>query len=632
MSAWRKFWSERKASNDRDIPFNTPRPLTYTESVIEGYHAIVDDLRNKFKKLPEQSDAVPSSPGRSLYPTQGAAGSMTPSPYGPSHPRQRFSNGTWILSYSDSVSARYHAIADNLKRRCSTLQKQHGQPRASYLALPPGGRSECSTQATTRSTATSCTASFSPRSRGHARSYRSVAAESSSAGQQRASRSRHSNGRDRTTCTRTNSDDWRDLSAVDIRNIVNAYDSQPSLAESTMLLNDAYSQRSDDARALDIEADVREHLEMCETIEEQAVLLLQDQTIDARVFQERLDSLQETRQLLLLHVFDLIAGGDERGDSAQTRRWVSESLERLHAAQIYPTQSNREQPSTPQEIETEHQASLDRLYDIRLEQDQQAARQGLESEDEMRECAACTENKHQTDFPIECPTVRCEHLPNTCLECMKTWMRNELDAKGCDGLKCPECPQTLDYHEVKAMASKETFEAYDRLAMRKALGELDEFAWCLNARCGNGQLNEDKNHYMICESCGYRQCLTHKVAWHDGESCEQYDYRISGRQAEDDERHTREREDRKRYDEMRDEQKAAKRRAEEEKKTESMIGTVSKQCPGGCGWRIQRNEGCDHMTCKKCRHEFCWYVGKSISTSTTCADDFHVRECLSTLR
>jgi hypothetical protein len=154
-------------------------------------------------------------------------------------------------------------------------------------------------------------------------------------------------------------------------------------------------------------------------------------------------------------------------------------------------------------------------------------------------------------------------------------MASEFDTKGCDGLKCPECPATLDYVEVQESASAETFVAFDKLATRNALGSLEEFAWCLKAGCGSGQINVNNMDFMDCVSCGYKQCLKHKVLWHKGETCDQYEYRVSGQQARD-----------------------------EEKKTEEMLDSMSKKCPNkGCGWRIQKISGCEHMTCKRCKHE-----------------------------
>jgi hypothetical protein len=226
----------------------------------------------------------------------------------------------------------------------------------------------------------------------------------------------------------------------------------------------------------------------------------------------------------------------------------------------------------------------------RREAEEEAARLAAEAEAEAariaaerarwRECAVCGDEKDPLDFPTSTATEKCEHEPHTCSECMHLWMASEFDTKGCDGINCPECPQTLSYAQVQVCASAETFDKYDKMATRNALGSLDEFSWCLGTGCGSGQLNIDNNCFMHCVSCGYKQCLQHKVPWHTGETCEQYEYRESGQKAKD-----------------------------EEKKTEAMLDGISKKCPGKtCGWRIQKTDGCDHMTCKRCRHEFCWYV------------------------
>jgi len=234
------------------------------------------------------------------------------------------------------------------------------------------------------------------------------------------------------------------------------------------------------------------------------------------------------------------------------------------------------------EIAESHQLYLDHIKALEV-QEQLIREYGeelwLEAEHaRVRDCVVCGDSKEPLEFPAKAPTSSCFHPPKTCSECLQSWMASEFDSKGCDGIKCPECSEVLDYGDVQRAASVQTFEAYDKMSTRNALSNLPEFAWCLAVGCNSGQLNIQNNNYMDCASCGYRQCLVHKVPWHSDETCDQYDYRISGHQARD-----------------------------EEAKTEAMIDSVSKKCPGAnCGWRIQKTDGCDHMTCRKCRHQFCW--------------------------
>ena len=217
----------------------------------------------------------------------------------------------------------------------------------------------------------------------------------------------------------------------------------------------------------------------------------------------------------------------------------------------------------------------------------------------LRDCAVCGDSKEPLEFPAKAPTSRCEHPATTCDDCLQTWMASEFETKGCDGIKCPECPQTLEYNDVQAAASAETFEAYDKLATRLALGNLEEFGWCLQSGCNSGQFNVESGNYMDCVNCHYKQCLKHKVPWHTSETCDQYDYRTSGQKARD-----------------------------EESKTQAMLDSISKKCPGlGCNWRIQKIDGCDHMTCKRCKHEFCWQCMASQNEIRRLGNTAHVATC-----
>ncbi|QRV72381.1 Serine/arginine repetitive matrix protein [Ceratobasidium sp. AG-Ba] len=52
------------------------------------------------------------------------------------------------------------------------------------------------------------------------------------------------------------------------------------------------------------------------------------------------------------------------------------------------------------------------------------------------------------------------------------------------------------------------------------------------------------------------------------------------------------------------------KRAQEDRASQDLINRVAKTCPNkNCGRKIEKAEGCDHMTCRRpagCGHEFCW--------------------------
>ncbi|KAL4925104.1 E3 ubiquitin-protein ligase [Aspergillus undulatus] len=58
-----------------------------------------------------------------------------------------------------------------------------------------------------------------------------------------------------------------------------------------------------------------------------------------------------------------------------------------------------------------------------------------------------------------------------------------------------------------------------------------------------------------------------------------------------------------------------KKRMREVELSMKMVEETTKKCPG-CQWPIEKNEGCDHMTCIKCRQEFCWICLKDWNSHT----------------
>ncbi|KAF8603499.1 hypothetical protein BDV93DRAFT_473140 [Ceratobasidium sp. AG-I] len=110
------------------------------------------------------------------------------------------------------------------------------------------------------------------------------------------------------------------------------------------------------------------------------------------------------------------------------------------------------------------------------------------------------------------------------------------------------------------------------------------FVWCKSATCEWGQLHESgaAAPIVICQVCDTRSCFTHDVPWHAEKTCAQYDAEQAGRA----------------------------RQAQDNLASEAYIQQHAKACPNAaCGRNIEKNDGCDHMTCRRpagCGHEFCW--------------------------
>ncbi|OCK78663.1 hypothetical protein K432DRAFT_255370, partial [Lepidopterella palustris CBS 459.81] len=221
-----------------------------------------------------------------------------------------------------------------------------------------------------------------------------------------------------------------------------------------------------------------------------------------------------------------------------------------------------------------------------------------------RTCAVCNDSKPLDDFPLQ-PTARCAHQPNTCHICLQTWISSSLESKGFDRITCSECDGKLEYDDILNLASPETFHRYDALLTRALLSTFPAFRWCRNAACSSGQLHTGSataNSIFRCSACGHSYCINHgaESPSHPEESCAQYEDRAH-RTLEN---------------------------IEAEMESEKLIKEVAKRCPGPkCGWWIEKNDGCDHMTCSRCRWEFCWACMAPYDPIRRMGNHMHREDC-----
>jgi len=102
--------------------------------------------------------------------------------------------------------------------------------------------------------------------------------------------------------------------------------------------------------------------------------------------------------------------------------------------------------------------------------------------------------------------------------------------------------------------------------------------------CGNGQIHEGGTDQPIvkCISCGHKTCFQHKVSWHTGLTCEEWD--LTTRRDQQNLTAGIVSPQSSRADQVKE------RRAEELRASEEEIKKISKPCPN-CARNIEKNGG-----------------------------------------
>ena len=153
---------------------------------------------------------------------------------------------------------------------------------------------------------------------------------------------------------------------------------------------------------------------------------------------------------------------------------------------------------------------------------------------QSRTCLICYEDKNLNEFDGHI-TSDCEHkIRSSCNSCLFRHIQEVCQITFTDDIFCPEvnCTAKLNYNTVKAIFSSngnnKLVERYDRYVFCRQLEQMDNFIWCSNVSCNNGQINEggEENNIVTCSSCQEKTCFTHKIKWHTGLTCQEYDMRI----------------------------------------------------------------------------------------------------------
>ncbi len=194
-------------------------------------------------------------------------------------------------------------------------------------------------------------------------------------------------------------------------------------------------------------------------------------------------------------------------------------------------------------------------------------------------CLACGEMVPEA----LCERNVCEH--KVCYDCLKGQFYSCYRDRKPSQLRCKFykksdntfCNTPISVECIKKLKiPKSDFDKFFDIAAEEVASTDSSFKHCPIANCDYCYLDESiKSKNISCPKCKKTYCCKCLVYHTENLTCEEFKKYLS----------------------------------ESEKRVEEWKEKNTKPCPN-CQVRIEKNEGCAHMTCKNCSYEFCWLCDK----------------------
>jgi hypothetical protein len=169
-----------------------------------------------------------------------------------------------------------------------------------------------------------------------------------------------------------------------------------------------------------------------------------------------------------------------------------------------------------------------------------------------------------------------------CNSCLSDYITFRVQEAQVNKMPCPghECGIDLQEDEIKQLISPLNFEKYQVFKRNSELNNNPFLRWCPLPDCTGYDLGSVKKDRLTCSICSHQFCYYCTAPWHSKSKCIK---------------------------------KSDKDLDEWSKKHDARF------CPN-CRVRVQKTVGCDHMTCSRCKFEWCWLCGEDykIGHSSKC--------------
>ncbi|XP_031725540.1 E3 ubiquitin-protein ligase RNF14-like [Anarrhichthys ocellatus] len=227
----------------------------------------------------------------------------------------------------------------------------------------------------------------------------------------------------------------------------------------------------------------------------------------------------------------------------------------------------------------------------------------------------------------------CVHLPECghifCKACLTKFCTLQITEGNVKGVTCPEadCSATPTPSQVKCLVGEELFSRYDRLLLQSTLDCMADVVYCPRRFCGSAVIVEKSSAAAQCSVCSFAFCVNCRKTYHGTDGCpEKRNRKIQEAQQANADLPQSQEGLMALWDDYASGSKQRQRLLETRYGRSIMRGTVeeclsedwitfnSKNCPH-CFRNIQKNGGCNVMTCTQCSQLFCWMCLTRLPTS-----------------
>jgi len=191
-------------------------------------------------------------------------------------------------------------------------------------------------------------------------------------------------------------------------------------------------------------------------------------------------------------------------------------------------------------------------------------------------CEICCEDEDG----LESFAMKCGH--RYCVNCYRQYLTQKIRQEGeAARIQCPcdGCTRIIDAKSLDLLVTPDLTERYHELLNRTYVEDRDSLKWCPAPDCKNAidcpVKKKDLSRVVptVACACGHRFCFGCSLSDHQPAPCELV--------------------------------KKWLKKCADDSETANWISANTKECPR-CNSTIEKNGGCNHMTCRKCKHEFCW--------------------------